>query len=306
MNPPRNIAASVRQRLLNLARQQREEFQAILTRYARERLLYRLSQSQYSNTFILKGATVFSVWSNEPHRATQDLDLLGYGDATVPHLEQVFRDICRVQVESDGLEFKADTVGGEQIKEDQEYQGVRIKLTAILGAAQIPMQIDIGFGDAITPAPVMVEFPTLLDFPVPRLRAYPQETVVAEKFQAMVMLGIANSRMKDFYDIWFLSQQFKFEGEALSLAIKATFSRRRTSLPTLTPLALTPEFSEDKNKQKQWNAFIRKGKLRASTQSLSEVVVILQDFLMPPTLAVANNEPFLKIWPLSGSWTAGH
>ena len=305
MNPPRNIAASVRQRLLNLAREQQEEFQGLLTRYALERLLYRLSQSEYRDTFILKGATLFSVWSDEPHRATRDLDLLGKGDSTVTHLEQVFQDICRVQVTLDGIEFKNDTVRGEQIKEDQEYEGVRIKLTAILFTAQIPIQIDIGFGDAVTPASVAVDFPTLLEFPTPRLLTYPRETVVAEKFQAMVMLGIANSRMKDFYDLWFLSKEFTFFGEALGSAIKATFERRQTTVPLIPPLALTAEFSGDETKQKQWSAFIRKGKLRSDRKTLSEVVTILQYFLMPPSLAVANNEPFNKIWHPAGPWATG-
>lgn len=306
MNSPRNIAASVRQRLLNLAREQQEEFQGLLTRYALERLLYRISQSIHRDTFILKGAILFSVWSDEPHRATRDLDLLGKGDSTVAHHEQVFQDVCRVQVAHDGIEFKDDTVRGEQIKEGQEYEGVRIKLTALLLTAQIPMQIDIGFGDAVTPAPIaVVEFPTLLNFPAPHLLTYPRETVVAEKFQAMVTLGIANSRMKDFYDLWFLSQKFTFFGEALGAAIKATFERRQTAVPLILPLALTEEFSGDETKQKQWNAFIRKGKLRSDRKFLSEVVAILQDFLMPPSLAVANNEPFQKIWHPTGPWVTG-
>jgi predicted nucleotidyltransferase component of viral defense system len=304
MKEPRNVAASVRQRLLNLSREQREEFQGLLTRYALERLLYRLSQSEYRDTFILKGAMLFSVWGNEPHRATQDLDLLGYGSKTIPDWEQVFREICRAQVAVDGIEFKEETVRGERIKEDQEYEGVRLKLTAMLLSARIPIQIDIGFGDAISPAPVSVEFPTLLDFPAPRVRTYWRETVVAEKFQAMVMLGIANSRMKDFYDLWFLSQKFAFAGETLCEAIKATFERRQTSVPLTPPLALRAEFSEDAAKQKQWNAFIRKGKLKSDSQTLSEIVAILQSFLMPPSWAVANGESFERIWHPAGSWVA--
>ncbi len=296
------VASSVRQRLLNLSRKQQEEFQGLLTRYALERLLYRLSQSEYQDIFILKGATLFSVWSNEPHRATQDLDLLGYGSKTIPEWEQVFRDICCVQVAVDGIEFKEETVRGERIKEDQKYEGVRLKLTAMLLNARIPIQIDIGFGDAITPAPESLEFPTLLNFPAPRVRAYWRETVVAEKFQAMVMLGIANSRMKDFYDLWFLSQKFTFAGETLGGAIKATFERRQTSLPLTPPLALRKEFSEDETKQKQWNAFIRKGKLKSDQQTLGEVVAILQGFLMPPSLAVAKGESFEQIWEPAGFW----
>lgn len=304
MNQPRNVAASVRQRLKNLATQQREEFQAILTRYALERLLYRLSRAGYRDTFILKGALLFSVWSEEPHRATRDVDLLGRGDNTISHLEQIFREICRGQVEEDGLEFNEDTVRCQKIKEDQEYEGVRINLQAFLTGTRtrIELQIDIGFGDAITPAPLDLEFPTLLDFPSPEVRTYPRETVVAEKFQAMVMLGMANSRMKDFYDLWFLSQKFEFEGKVLSQAIKATFERRRTPLPKAPPLALTSEFSEEATKVTQWNAFQRKGKLKTEGKTLSEVVAILQDFLMPPSLAVSQGDPFEQIWFPAGTW----
>ncbi|HEY9831824.1 MAG TPA: nucleotidyl transferase AbiEii/AbiGii toxin family protein [Stenomitos sp.] len=303
MNQPRNVAASVRQRLLDLSRQRGEEFQGLLTRYALERLLYRLGESEYRDRFILKGAMLFSAWSNEPHRATRDLDLLGFGDNSIAHLEQVFRDICCVQVEPDGLEFKDDTVSGQRIKEDQEYEGVRIELMALLGVARIPIQIDIGFGDALANQPQeLSKFPTMLDLPAPRVRTYPRETVVAEKFQAMVVLGIANSRMKDFYDLWFLCQKFEFEGEALSLAIKATFERRHTSVPHVPPLALTPEFSLDGAKQAQWRAFLRKGKLKAEGLTLKEAIEVLDNFLMPPSRAVANGEPFGQVWPPTGLW----
>ncbi|MBO1349047.1 MAG: nucleotidyl transferase AbiEii/AbiGii toxin family protein [Hormoscilla sp. GUM202] len=302
MKEKRNIAASVRQRLLNKAREQSEEFQNILIRYALERLLYRLSQSQYRNRFILKGAIVFSVWSNEPHRTTRDLDLLSYGENTLSYLEQVFRDICSVQVAADGIEFQNNTVRCEQIKVLQKYSGVRIKLTAILANAQIPIQIDIGFGDAVTPAPIELELPTLLEFPAPKVPTYPRETVVAEKFQAMVMLGIANTRLKDFYDLLFLAMNFTFEGEPLSLAMKATFDRRSTPLPTETPLALTASFAEDSAKKQAWQAFLRKGKLKANRLTLSEVVAILRNFIMPPALAAARGESFNQVWTPGGTW----
>lgn len=307
MNPngTRNIAASVRQRLLNFARAQQEEFQGVLTRYALERLLYRLSKSKHSGRFTLKGAMLFTIWFNEPHRATRDLDLLCSGDNTVSHLEQVFREICCVQVEDDGLDFKKETVRGEQIKEDQEYQGVRIKLNAFLSGTltRIGIQVDIGFGDAITPKAEEARFPTILkDFPAPHLQTYPPATVVAEKFQAMVALGIANSRMKDFYDLCYLAQKFSFQGEVFSLAIKATFDRRKTSLPKELPLALTPEFFEDSSKQAQWKAFLRKGKLRADKKTFNEVALLLKNFLMPPTLAAAHGQTFKKKWSSSGPW----
>ena len=304
-NQPRNIAASVRQRLRNLAQAQQEDFQGILTRYALERFLYRLHQSTYQNRFILKGAMLFTLWSNEPHRATRDLDLLCHGNNAVKHLEQVFQEICQTQVEDDGLDFKAETVQGKQIKEDQEYEGVRIKLNAFLTgtSTRLDLQIDIGFGDAVTPQVRVAAFPTILEgFPAPSLKTYPPETVIAEKFQAMVALGIANSRMKDFYDIWYLCQNFRFEGETLSRAIQATFDRRRTALPVEPPLALTSEFSEDAAKQAQWKAFIRKGKLKASEEMLSEIIAVLQDFLIPPTQAVAQGKKFELFWSPSERW----
>jgi predicted nucleotidyltransferase component of viral defense system len=304
-NYPRNIAASVRQRLRNLAQSQQEDFQSILTRYALERFLYRLHQSNHQDRFILKGAMLFTLWSNEPHRATRDLDLLCHGDNAIPPLEQVFQEICQTQVEDDGLDFKAETVQGKQIKEDQEYEGVRIKLNAFLTgtSTRLDLQIDIGFGDAVTPQVRVAEFPTILEgFPAPSLKTYPPETVIAEKFQAMVSLGIANSRMKDFYDIWYLCQNFNFEGITLSRAIKATFDRRITPLPTELPLALTPEFSKDAAKQAQWKAFIRKGKLKTSGETLGQIIAVLQDFLMPPTQAAAQGQELELTWPPSGPW----
>ena len=198
-----------------LAREQKEDFSIVLTRYGLERLLYRLSQSAHRDRFVLKGAMLFQLWSGHPHRPTRDLDLLGHGSPDPERFEGIFRDICRQNVEDDGLEFQSDSVRAESMKEDEEYQGLRLKLVSRLGNARIPIQIDIGFGDAVTPEPDEVIYPTLLDGPAPTLKAYPRETVVAEKFQAMVMLGIANSRMKDFYDLWILMRQFEFSGPAL-------------------------------------------------------------------------------------------
>jgi predicted nucleotidyltransferase component of viral defense system len=304
-NPAHNIAASVRQRLRNLAQAQQEDFQGILTRYALERFLYRLHQSDHRDRFILKGAMLFTLWSSEPHRATRDLDLLCNGDNAIAHLEQVFQEICETQVEDDGLDFKAETVQGKQIKENQEYEGVRIKLNAFLTgtSTRLDLQIDIGFGDAVTPQVRVAEFPTILDgFPAPSLKTYPPETVIAEKFQAMVALGIANSRMKDFYDVWYLCQNFRFEGVTLSQAIQATFDRRRTPLPAKPPLALTGEFSEDAAKQAQWKAFIQKGKLKTSEETLGEVITVLKDFLMPPTQATTQGKELELIWLPTGPW----
>lgn len=301
--PPRNIPASVKRRLLDLAKDQKEDFNYVLTRYAADRLLYRLSQSPYKQQFILKGATLFRIWSGEPHRATKDVDLLGHGDPEISHLEQIFQDICSVPFAEDGMTFGPETVTGEKIKEDQEYEGVRIKLRGQLDTVTILVQIDIGFGDAVTPTPQEVAFPPILNLPAPSLLIYPRETVIAEKFQAMVALGIMNSRLKDFYDIWFLCQNFEFQGTVLCEALNKTFQRRRTRLPTTRPFALTSEFAEDKDKQKQWKSFADKGHLKTAQVSWPEIIAVIGEFLMPPCLAAAQGEEFNKIWVAATAWS---
>lgn len=300
---PRDVAASVRQRLLNLARERREDFGLVLTRYALERLMYRLSRGAHCEQFVLKGAMLFALWGDEPHRPTRDLDLHGRGASDASRLEQLFREIIGVQVEDDGLEFAPETVRGERIREEEEYEGMRVRFEARLGSARIPVQVDVGFGDAITPAAEETDYPVLLDFPAPRLRAYPRETVVAEKFEAMVKLGIANSRMKDFYDLWVLARDFEFQGRALSRAIEATFARRRTPVPTEEPLALTAAFHEDEGKRTQWLAFLRRTGLESGGKTLGDVVPALREFLMPPAIAAARGNVFDKVWPPSGPWS---
>lgn len=302
MSAPRNLAASVHGRLLTLARQRREELEYLLTRYALERLLYRVGISPHAGQFVLKGAVLFAVWTDQPHRATRDLDLLGHGDPAPPRLVAIFRDLCALPIDGDGLVFDPTSVQASPIREDQEYEGVRVQLTARLGQARLPLQVDVGFGDAVTPAPVEVAVPTLLDLPTPRLLAYPRETVVAEKFQAMVLLGIANSRMKDFYDLWTLARRFDFGGPTLARALAATFDRRRTALPAAAPLALTPAFSADTAKQAQWRAFVRRGRLVDDPPDLDDVVAALASFLMPPARALASGRSFIQHWPAGGPW----
>lgn len=299
---PKNMAASIRQRLTNKAREQREDFNLVLARYGLERLLYRLAQSRHCQQFVLKGAMLFQIWSGQPHRPTRDLDLLGHGDPTPDRFQQIFRDICQQAVEDDGLEFQPETVHAERMKEDEEYQGLRLKLQAKLASARIPIQVDIGFGDAVNPEPEELTYPPLLDLPAPILKAYPRETVVAEKFQAMVMLGIANSRMKDFYDVWTLTRQFRFSGPLLCAAIRATFDRRKTALPEQLPLALSSEFTEDRQKLTQWRAFIRKGKLDAEGMELAHIADSLRAFLMPPTEALVGGADFDMDWLPNGPW----
>jgi predicted nucleotidyltransferase component of viral defense system len=301
---PRNQAASIRQRLQNLSRKTGEDFQLILTRYAVERLLFRLSRSSHANRFLLKGAMLFALWTGRMHRPTRDLDLLGYGDGSEESLLVVFRDLCAVPDQEDALDFRADTVVVEPIREEQEYGGQRVRIDVRLGNARINLQVDVGFGDAITPAPQTVTYPTLLDMPAPELRAYPPETVVAEKLQAMVQLGMANSRMKDFFDLRVMARDFVFEGETLRAAIVATFSRRKTDLPSGDPTALTAVFSEDDTKKKQWSAFCTRGGLNDQVGDLEEAVMILRGFLLPPLSAAGHGEPFSQHWPAGGPWAS--
>jgi len=297
-----DMAASVRQRLLNRSHERGEDFQLTLIYYGLERLMYRLSRSPHRDRFVLKGAMLFSVWSETPHRATRDLDLLGHGDHDVATLITTFKEICRTSVEDDGVVFFGDAMTGEEIRDGEEYAGVRLSFEARLGVAKIPIQVDIGFGDAVVPEPEPLDYPTLLDFPAPRLLAYPRETVVAEKFQSMVELGIANSRMKDFFDLWRLSRMFSFEGARLVDAIQATFERRRTLLPTIDPVCFTSDFSRNQNKQAQWAAFLKRAGVDAGGVSLFEVLPVLQRFLMPPTTAAAKREAFDTQWPAGGPW----
>jgi predicted nucleotidyltransferase component of viral defense system len=252
--------------------------------------------------FGLKGARLFQLWGDHPHRPTRDLDLLGRGENSIPRFEQIVREVCRMAVENDGLAFSAESVRGDVIKEDQEYEGLRVTLECHLENARIPIQIDIGFGDVVTPAASEVTYPVLLDFPAPVLAVYSRESVVAEKFQAMVMLGIVNSRMKDFYDLWALARQFDFRGTLLCEAIRATFERRRTPVPGDVPVALSPAFAMDQTKQAQWRAFVNKSKLDTGGIGLQEVVVVLSDFLMVPSRSVAGGGLLQMVWAPSGPW----
>lgn len=296
-----NLPASIRQRLLNLAQEQNDDFGLVLTKYGLERMLFRLSRSKYRDTFILKGALLFEVWTKERYRATRDADFLAEGDNSPERFVDIFREISTIDVENDGLRFDPKTVQAERIKADAEYQGVRVTFTAFLEKARIPIQIDIGFGDAIKPGPVETDYPTLLDLPCPRLLTYPRETVVSEKLEAMVKLGIANSRMKDFHDLHSLSQIFEFDGKALVDAVRATFERRATALPDRgTPLAFTPEFYEDENKIKQWKAFCNKNRPRVQEIDFKILIGRLISFL---TLVIRSAQ---EGQDLSSRWTPAH
>lgn len=275
---PKNVAASVRARLLNHARAQGQPFDLVLTRYALERLLYRLGRSPVADRFALKGAMLVMTWFEAPHRPTRDLDLLGFGDPNPKALIEVFHQVM-ARDEGDGLQFDVEGLRADPIREDVEYGGVRLRTRATLDGARIPIAVDIGFGDAIEPGLEVIDYPALLGLPPPRLRAYARETVVAEKFQAMVVLGRANSRMKDFYDVWELSKHHRFDADRLQSAMAATFARRGTAIPTEPPDALTPAFTADPAKQAQWRAFL--DDLGLPPVELGVVMADLAAFLMP-------------------------
>lgn len=299
----RNAGHSVFQRLLGHAKTRGEDFNFMLFRYGIERLLYRLSVSAYANEFILKGASLFLVWKGHNYRVTKDADLLSTSPADAEHINSIFRELCHYKTEdSDGIKFKPDTVRALPIREEQAYDGVRVTLLGILYHARIPLQVDIGFGDAVTPEPEQIRFPTLLGAPPPQLFAYPRYTMVAEKFETMVKLGVSNSRMKDFYDVWLMSSLFDFNGQILCDAIRNTFRRRSTQLPGGLPMAFTDEFWKDAQKQTQWRAFVHKSKPEDVPGDFDVVNDKIAGFLIPVMEAARENKPFGKLWPSNGPW----
>lgn len=301
MSKGKNIAASVRQRLLNLARERREDFNFVLRQYGMQRLLYRLSVSEYADRFLLKGALLFWVWQEQFHRPTLDIDLLGFGSNDETHLQEVFERVCRLEV-SDGLFFDVASINSTRIKEDAIYQGVRITLLGQLENARIPLQVDIGFGDAVTPDPEICQLPSFLDFPAVMLRMYPVYTVVAEKFQAMVALDLLNSRMKDYYDLWQIAVTMALEGELLSQAIRRTFVRRQTAIQTVPLHVFSQAFCENANKQMQWKAFLNKNRLPNDIH-FALMMEQIQRFLAPVYQSVAEERAFAFRWePSSCAW----
>ena len=251
---PRNSPDSVRQRLLNIAREQGHVFEVVLVTYGLERLLYRLSISEHRDSFVLKGGMLVTLWTGDENRVTRDADFLGFGDASEGHLISVFSQIMS-KLADDGLVYDVDRLTAETIREEQQYGGIRLKTVANLGKTRIPVVIDIGFGDAMTTRDYTIEYPTLLDMPAASIRAYPPATVVAEKFQALISLGLVNSRMKDYYDLWAILGSQLIEESELDEAIRATFERRETDVPVETPAGLTKQFSMDRLKVQQWSAY---------------------------------------------------
>jgi hypothetical protein len=299
-----NMAASVRARLTTRAHDLPRPFQEVFQYYALERFLYRLSVSAHRDKFVLKGAMLFQVWKLPTGRPTRDIDLLGKTSNSIENLVSIVQAICLTPVPDDGLRFPPEEVAGEFIKKDAEYHGIRIAFTAYLGRAHVPMQIDVGFGDVIHPQAIVVNLVPVLDFPTPSLMAYPQETVIAEKFEAMVKLGWTNSRMKDFFDVWLLAQHFTFSGEALSVAITKTFKNRGTEL-TSTPIAFSTAFIQRVEAANQWRAFLTKGSVAEAPEDFNFIVAQLKDFIVPVADAASRQQPFTLHWAPAGPWRPG-
>lgn len=296
------IIDSVHQRLLNKARETDRPFNELLQYYAMEKFLLRMSKLPNAEDFVLKGALLLRAAGISELRATRDIDVLKYGSSAISDIEEIFRECCNISIEGDGLAFDPDSVEGEEIREQEEYDGIRVKVRGNLGNARITIQIDLGFGDVITPEPLWIEYPSILDEDSPRIRAYTLESSIAEKFQAMVNLDMANSRMKDFYDIYFLSEHQSFDGIKLKRAIEETFERRETDIPQDTPTALTQRFYEDEDKIMMWKAFTDKISDEQMPKELGEVVERIFEFLWPVTEAISNSSDFIQKWTQQSKW----
>jgi hypothetical protein len=297
-----NVKASVRAQLQNKAKETARPFAEVMQYYGMERFLYRFSKSQYARQFILKGALMFTAWDIPQRRTTLDIDFLARFDNQITSIEKVIKDICKVAVVPDGLVFDPETVKGQRIKEDADYEGVRIKFVGFLERSRIPMQIDIGFGDIVYPRPKMFEYPVMLDLPKPHLKGYPLESAVSEKFEAMMKLGLLNSRLKDFYDIWLMMRKFNFSGLNLSEALKKTFERRKTELPHKRPLFAPEIYDEKSDRQTLWMAFLRKSDIKHAPQQLSATAKEIETFLLKPLDAIKKGIAFNETWKAAGRW----
>ena len=298
--PIKNLPASIKDRLLNQARLSGRPFNELLQYYAIERFLYRLCQSKHAGQFVLKGALLFRLWGLPAFRPTRDIDLLGYTRNEVKNLVVIVQDICRQVVQEDGLLFDLDTVTGERIKEDADYEGVRVRFSGLMGKARVHLQIDVGFTDIVSPAPILKSYPVILPMPAPELHSYPPEAVVAEKLQIMVYLGTINSRMKDFYDAWILANQFDFEGDALQKAIHLTFEHRNTGIPASQPVAFSAQFAREK--QSQWRAFLTTSAIMDVPDQLELILTCLQEFILPIFQSSHAGRKFGKKWKAGGPW----
>jgi hypothetical protein len=299
---PTGLAHSVQVRLVQHAKALALDPNVVLARFATERFLYRLSRSPHAERFVLKGALLLLAWLGETIRPTRDADLLGSGDLSDEALAATCREICALEVEPDAMIYLPETIRVAAIRPEDAYGGKRVALQSRLGPARISVQLDIGIGDAVVPDPVWLEYPGLLDFPRPRLRAYRPETAIAEKLHAMVVLGSRNSRMRDFFDIHALAQRESFESAPLVDAVRATFERRRTAIPAEVPLALTAAFAQSAEKRAQWGGFIARSRLTAAPADLADVVDAVARFLLPVIDAARGGSGFKSRWAPGGPW----
>ncbi len=298
----KNVAASIRQKLLNKAQENNRPFNEILQYYGLERFLYRLSTSVYADKFILKGALLFTVWQQPETRSTVDIDLLGKVSNDPETITRVFQEICETNVLEDGLRFDSTSVISEQITVDADYQGVRVRLYGYLNKARVRIQIDIGFFDVITPSAEKFNYPTILHTSALQLNCYNKETFIAEKFQAMVKLNILNSRMKDFYDVWLLSERFEFAGNILTESIKNTFKRRETEIRE-DIIKFLDFFCRDSDKIKQWKGFLRKARVQNVPEDLEKIIQDIKRFLNPVIVSIVSGNEFTKTWmPMKKVW----
>jgi len=296
-----DISASVHQRLLNKARESGRPFNELFQYFSMERFIYRLSKTPHIQKFVLKGALMFTAWNIQATRTTKDIDFLGKLENSVDTMISIMRDTCNQTVEPDGMSFDPDSVTCNPIIEDAIYEGIRVFVRGNLGKSRVVLQLDVGFGDVVFPSELDVKYPTILDFPAPTLKGYSQESMIAEKFQAMIKLGELNSRMKDFYDIWLLSKQFDFNGHVLAEAITKTFKIRRTKIPA-QPSVFKKSFSEDQARETQWRAFLRKTVSASTSHSFYEVLTDIKSFLVPVSSAIVSQESFKKTWKAPGPW----
>jgi len=298
----KNKPASIRARLMNIARAEGIDFDALLLRYFQERFLYRLAISEFSDHLVLKGGLLLICLKMPVSRPTKDIDFLAEQVKNEPaEIERIFRNIAEISCD-DGVRFIPSSITSERIKEDADYEGIRLKIDATLGQARKRLQIDIGFGDIIIPRANLIEFPTLLEEEPPKLKAYSIESIISEKFEAMVKLAMANSRMKDFYDVYSLSLKYNFQGSRLKKAIESTFQRRKTPLPD-NPLVFRSEFHKDEGRQSQWDAFLRKSRLSDVNQEFNQIMGRITAFLKPIVASIKNRTQMDKLWnPTAGCW----
>jgi hypothetical protein len=297
-----NLPASVAARLLNRAKQTGDEYQTLLTSFCFERFLYRLGVSDVRERFVLKGAMLLRLWSDHPYRATRELDLLRKGDGSFDAIRTDIQAICAARVKADAVVFGAGAIRIEAIGAEDEYAGTRATMPARCGTARLTLQIDMGLGDSVWPAPRPCAYPALLDFPPPEVLAYPREAVVAEKLEAMVVLGDRNSRIKDFFDLHHLARRFDFDRATLAESIRRTFERRRTPIPAEDPIGLTPAYWENPSRPAQVRAFARRAGLTIASDPGDEFVGLLGAFLLPLLDDLRRGDEREETWVPGGAW----